>query len=51
MGMAIAAMEVITERERLDMVAMEGVMEVMVGVMEEVMVEVITERERLDMVA
>merc|ERR1711962_1442543 len=30
MGVAIAAMEVITERERLDMVAMEEVMEDMV---------------------
>merc|ERR1719244_236615 len=39
MGVAIAAMEVITERERLDMVAMEEVMGVMVEAMEGVMVD------------
>ena len=46
MGVAMAAMEVIMERERLDMVAMEVAMvevmeEAMVEVMEEVMVEAI----------
>merc|ERR1719187_1602644 len=39
MGVAIAAMEVITERERLDMVAMEEVMVDMEEDIEEDMVE------------